>query len=214
VPIRARLAALPRWQKIAISVSLLTAAYAALGFWALPPVVRDVAITELNETFSCTASVGDVRINPFLLTVDIERFDLPDGDGSRFVSFAALHADLELASIVNGAVTLRELRLVEPFVHVRILEDGGLNFGDMLDVMLEEDPEAATQDEGVPAVLIELASIVAGRVVFSDESRPTEFEHEISPLDIEVRDFGTRPDDESPYSFKATTGAGESGSPP
>ena len=213
---RARLAALERWQKLLLSLSLFLSVYAAFGFLVLPRVVRDLAVDSVQESLSRSPTLGDVRINPFLLTLDVEGFSLPDRDGADFVRFAALHADFELSSIFRGAVTFREIRLVEPYVHVKVLEGGDLNFGDILRAMEadaaadeNEDEETAAGEGGAPPLLVQLAAIEAGRIVFSDRSRPTPFEYEISPLDIELRDFGTRPDDESPYSFTATTGAGE-----
>ena len=206
---RDRLAALERWQKVALGLALATAVYAAFGFLALPPLVRNQTLAVFHDTFGREARIGEVRINPFLLTVDVERFELPDRDGSDFVSFDALHLDFELSTVVNFAYTFGEISLERPFVHVKVLESGDLNFGDMIETMLEEEAEEEVEPAGLPPVLVHLMGIAEGRIVFTDYSRPTDFEHEVAPLDVELRDFGTRPDDESPYSFTATTGAGE-----
>ncbi len=201
---------LSRRQKLALGAALAVAVYAAFGFLLLPWIVRTQATEILREEFHRDASIGEVRINPFLLSVDVRDFALPDRDGSDFVRFDELFADFELSSLFHFAFTFREIRLTEASVHVKVLEDGALNFGDIIDTLLaDDDDEAEAEPGGPPPLLIHVARIERGRIAFTDFSRPTDFEAEIAPLDIELTDFGTRPDDESPYNFKATTGRGE-----
>ncbi len=199
-----------RRRKLALGAALALLLYAAIGFLLLPWIVRTQAVETLREELERDASIGDVRINPFLLSIDVRDFVLPDRDGSDFVRFDELFVDFELSSLYHFAFTFREIRLESASIHVKVLDDGALNFGDIIDTLLAEDESAAEEEPGgPPPLLIHLARIDSGRIAFTDYSRPTDFEAEISPLDIELRDFGTRPDDESPYSFKATTGAGE-----
>lgn len=206
--IRESLSALQRWQKWGLGIALALAVYAVVGFLILPPILRAQAEQALREATGREVRVGEVRINPFLLSLTVRDFALADGDGSPFVTFDELHADFETSSIFRGALTFRETRLVAPFVHVEILPDGTFNFADLI-VTEEEIEEPATEESSPLAVLIGLAAIQQGRILFTDLSHETPFEHEITPLDVELRNFGTRPDDQSPYSFTATTGAGE-----
>lgn len=97
--LRGRLNALPRWQRVALGFALATLVYAAAGFFAAPALVRNQTISVFSETFGRMVRVGEVRVNPFLLTLDVEKFELPDRDGSAFVRFDSLHVDFELSSI-------------------------------------------------------------------------------------------------------------------
>jgi len=206
--IRETLSGLQRWQKWALGIAIALVLYAVLGFLILPPILRAQSERVLHEATGREVRVGEIRINPFLLSLTVRDFALADGDGSPFVSFDELHADFESSSIFRGALTFRETRLVAPFVHVEILPDGSFNFAELI-ATEEEIEEPATEDASPLAVLIGLAAIQQGRILFTDVSHETPFEHEITPLDVELRNFGTRPDDQSPYSFTATTGAGE-----
>jgi uncharacterized protein involved in outer membrane biogenesis len=206
--LRENLSTLARWQKWALGFALALVLYAISGFLVLPPIVRAQSEQALREATGREARIGEVRINPFLLSLTVRDFSLADGDGSPFVEFAELHADFEASSIFRRALTFRETRLVAPFVHLKILPDGSLNLAELI-TGEEQVEEPAAGDSAPLAVLIGLAAIERGRLVFTDQSHATIFEHEITPLDVELRNFGTRPDDRSPYSFTATTGAGE-----
>lgn len=210
--LRSTVSALPRWQKWALAAAIVILLYAIFGFWIAPKIVHAQAEKAIQESTGRTARIGDVRINPFLLTLTVRDFDLPDSDGSPFVRFEELGVDFELSSIFRRAFTFAEIRIVAPFAHVKVLTDGSLNAAGLLvadDAEDEATPAEQEEDSGPPPILVGLASIERGRIVFSDYSHATVFEHEVAPLDVELRDFGTRPDDESPYSFSATTGAGE-----
>jgi hypothetical protein len=207
---RATLSALPRWQKWTLGTAIAVAVYGAIGFLVVPPIARSQAEDALRESFGRAARIGEVRVNPFVLSVTVRDFSLPDRDGSPFVELDELHVDFQLSSVFRRAFTFSEIRVVAPFVHVEIQPDGNLNFADLLEPAdtAEAEPEASDAG-GPPPLLVSVARVERGRILFSDLSHETPFEHEIEPLDVELRDFGTRPDDESPYSFTATTGAGE-----
>ncbi|MCH2187202.1 DUF748 domain-containing protein [Myxococcota bacterium] len=219
--VRQQWSRLARWQKWVLLTTLLVALYAALGFWVAPRVVRDQAHSFFFEQLGREIQIGEVKINPFTLTLSISQFNLPDADGSPLLRFEELFVDFELSSIYWQALTFAEIRIQEPLIHPKVRRDGTLNVVDLLPRADDEShdgraPESPVQgsidkeESAPPAVLVHLLDVQKGALAFSDFSHQTPFEYEISPLNITVRDFGTRPDDESPYSFSASTGSGES----
>jgi len=219
--VREQWSRLARWQRWSFLTALLVALYAALGFWVAPRVVRDQAHAFFLEQIRRNVEIGEVKINPFALTLSVSQFNLPDADGSPLLRFEELFVDFELSSIYWQALTFAEIRIQKPLVHPKVRQDGTLNVVDLipstddepLDGRAPGSPIEETIDEEAtapPAILIHLLDVQKGQLAFSDFSHETPFEYEISPLNITVRDFGTRPDDESPYSFSASTGSGES----
>lgn len=209
----ARLKILPRWQrwrKWALGTALGVGIYAILGFFVAPPIVRSQGEAALREITGRAARIGEVQIDPFALSLVVRDFELPDGDGSPFARFEELAVDFELSSLYHRAFTFAEIRIVAPFVHAKVRRDGTLNAADLLTSEPESsEADAPEAEAGPPPILVQLAKIERGHVILSDFSKSTPFEHEITPLDVELRDFGTRPDDESPFSLTATSGAGE-----
>lgn len=203
---------LTRAQKWALAAGLLLASYAVAGFLVAPLILRSQAEGLLREQLGREVRIEAVRINPFALSASVHGFALPDPDGSEFVEFEELYVNFQLSSLFRQAITLNDVLLVSPNVHIKILPDGTLNFADLLELGASDEPEpepSEDEDSAPPAVLVFLAKISGGKLQFSDRSLATPFDIEIAPLDVAVRDFGTRPDDEAPLSFTATTTAGE-----
>ena len=46
-----------------------------------------------------TLGIGDIRFNPFTLTLEVRRLALPDADGQTLLAFERLHVDLQLATL-------------------------------------------------------------------------------------------------------------------
>ena len=219
--VRQQWSRLARWQRWSLLTALLLALYAALGFWVAPRVARDQAHSFFLEELGRNVQIGEVKINPFTLTLSVAQFNLPDADSSPLLRFEELFVDFELSSIYWQALTFAEIRIQKPLVHPKVRRDGTLNVVDLIPRADSEPldaraPEARIEEpiheeaSAPPAILVHLLDVQNGQLAFSDFSHETPFEYEISPLNITVRDFGTRPDDESPYSFSASTGSGES----
>ena len=209
---------LKRGQKWAVALSAAVVLYAGFGFLVAPSIIKNQAESLLLETFDRNARIGEVKVNPFALSLTVLDFTLPDDDARPLVSFQEFSANFEVSSIVRGALTFSQIRLVAPYLHAKIRANGEVNLADLAPAS-EGSPETANDapplpsddevDSSPPAILIQQAVIENGRILFSDLARPTPFEHEISPIDLNLKDFGTRPADDAPYSFTATTGAGE-----
>lgn len=83
----------------AVSVALL-ATYAAAGFLLVPRLVRSHAQEFVSEYYQGTAEIGEIRFNPFTLTLEVGQFAFPDAD-SRPLAAGETTTDLRL--------TIREL---------------------------------------------------------------------------------------------------------
>src|SRR6516162_2939088 len=109
-------------------VSVLVGAYAAAGFLAVPYFTRKAAVDFVRTHYHRTLSIGEVRFNPFTLTLDIRQLALPDADGQTLVSFEHLGVTLQLASLWRLGASFGDILLERPYVRAVIRPDGELNF--------------------------------------------------------------------------------------
>src|ERR1044071_8327356 len=86
------------WLIVLGTVALLSSAYAVAGFVGVPYVLRSQLLSFVSEHYGRTASIGEIRFNPFTFSLEAKDFTLPDADGKRMLSFGRLWLDLDVAS--------------------------------------------------------------------------------------------------------------------
>ncbi|GAB4354484.1 MAG: DUF748 domain-containing protein [Candidatus Abyssubacteria bacterium] len=193
---------LPRIGKIGIVLFSLVLLYALLGFLIAPPILKSVLVSTIKKNLNRDASLEQLRMNPFALSLTARGFQMYNLTGDRFAGFDEFHVNFQLSSPFRRAYTFREIRLVSPEVNIKVLPDGNLDFADILAASGRPAPEPE-QKGSLPQVLIFKLSIGQGRVSFQDLSRPAPFERTFFPIQIDLENFSTRRDSESPYAFTA-----------
>jgi uncharacterized protein involved in outer membrane biogenesis len=96
-------------------VLVLVGVYAAAGFLAVPYFARKGAVDFVRAHYGRTLSIGEVRCNPFTLTVDVRRVALPDADGETLLAFEHLRIALQLASLWRLGPSFRDILLEQPY---------------------------------------------------------------------------------------------------
>jgi len=195
-------------KKGAIITAILILLYGVFGFLIAPYILKSKLISGIAGQLGRNATVNEVKVNPFVLSVTVRGFEMSEPDGERFVGFEELYVNFQLSSIFLRAYTFDEIRLIAPEGRVKVLPDSSLNFSDIL---ASSDPAEAPPDKSneLPPISVARLKIEHGHLAFSDLSRPTPFEKDFSPIEITLNDFSTRKDSESLYAFTATTEEGE-----
>jgi hypothetical protein len=83
---------------VAVTLGLLTALYAAAGYWLAPGYVRE-ALAGLASEQGLTLEIAKVRTRPFTLGVVLESLALHDARGQILAEAESAVADLEWASL-------------------------------------------------------------------------------------------------------------------
>jgi uncharacterized protein involved in outer membrane biogenesis len=185
---------------------VLLAFYAFFGFVVAPLIVRNVMISELHSQLGLDATLDDVDINPFALTVRLEKFALADAKKAPLIAFDELDVDAQLSSIVNRALTLREFRIVHPFIRVERDAQSRINLKALVP---PEDPNAKPEPESPPPRLIIASAVIeGGRIAVSDRSGRQLYETELGPLNLSASDINTLPNQEGNQQLVVQTRAG------
>lgn len=156
-------------------------AFAILGFFVLPPVLKSVLIDQASKALHRSVVVQQVRINPFSLTLDVDGLSIKERESEEvFFGFDNLHLNLDSASLFKGGLVVGEVRLVNPRVSVVRFSDQRYNFSDLL-----ETPEQK-QSSPARAPLFSVSNIqLSGGQVFFDD-RPKHEQHEVRRLEISL----------------------------
>ncbi|MGH7229586.1 MAG: DUF748 domain-containing protein [Nitrospiraceae bacterium] len=195
----------------------LLALYAGIGFFIAPILIKSRLESTLPEQLGHPVTVKEVRLNPFALSLTVRGFEISDHDRSALIGFDELYVNLELASIINRAVTFDAIRLQLPYAVVRIKEDGTLNLLDLRPTPGGATPAAESaqsalpkqEDQKLPAVIVKVLQFDRGVLEFHDDSKSTPFSADIVPITFTLLNFSTEPDSPDSLSFAAEIDPGE-----
>jgi hypothetical protein len=199
-----------RQRKLIIWSLSLFVAYTVIGFLILPPIIRSVAAKQLTKLLDREVSIQKVKLNPFVLSATVDGLLIKDKDGQPFVSWEEVYVNFQLSSFFGHPWVFKEISTTKPFIRVQMNKDGTFNFSDLITKFLPNTPGAAPKKPAPPLALhIDRLHIGGAAAALTDLTRRRPFTRVIGPLDVNLENFKTDPENENPYSFAGTTDAGE-----
>jgi len=178
--------------------------YSLIGFFIAPWAVGWYAPRFVKEQLHCQLDLGKVRINPFLLTFEVNDVSLNIPE-EPLAAFKQLFADFEVTRMGSGAITFREIRLEKPAVHVTVYPDGSTN----LEKAGPKIPVAESSDSKSLQMMIQNGLVSGATIVVTDKRQSQPASVTIQELDIRMADVTTLPDHNGSYSISARTPDGE-----
>ena len=110
------------------------ALFSVLGFFALPPIVKHVAVGKMSEMLHRPVAIKSISINPYALSLNVEGLEIKEQEGSdTFAGFDSLYVNLQAASLFRWGPVLNEIKLVNPTFRVVRAEADRFNFSDLIE---------------------------------------------------------------------------------
>ncbi|WP_455388864.1 DUF748 domain-containing protein, partial [Petrachloros mirabilis] len=153
------------------------------------------------EKLSRPVLVGEVEMNPFVLSLHVTGFEIRERDQSALLGFDDFFVDFESVSLFRLAYVFDTIRLSMPYVSAKVLKNGRMN---LVGLVAREESSAPKQPESpsaIPAVEIGHFEITDGIVEFRDESKPKPFSLDIVPINIVLNNFHTKPGGDNTYTL-------------
>lgn len=197
-----------RKRKLLLWVAGLVSFYAIVGFLILPPIVRSVTAKQISKQLGREVSIDQVKINPFVLSLDVRGLLIKDQDGEPFISWDDFYVNFQLASFIGHAWVFKEISLSKPYIRAQMNKDYTFNFSDIVARFSTNAPAESAPAKPV-ALHVDRLRIAGAAVSLSDLTPREPFKRMVGPLDITLDNFRTDPDNKNPYSFAGTTDAGE-----
>jgi hypothetical protein len=181
------------------------------GFFGLPPIIKAQAEKRLTAELGRAVTIGQVRVNPYALSLTLENFDIREADGrSSFLGWNRLYVNFDALSSLTGDWVLSEIELEGFHAGVTIKTDKSFNFSDLLAKFLPPaGAPAAPAAKPMRPVRVSSLRVTAARVEFSDQSHKKPFATVVGPLSFALTEFRTAGSRGAPYQFAAVTEAGE-----
>ncbi len=189
---------------ISLAVLLI---YTLMGFFLLPYVLKRQLKQYVQEDLNRKVQIADIRFNPYIMTLDISGLNLKEADGEPLLGFERFFADFELKSLFRWAWTFSNIRLEGLALRVDIAPDKTLNLGNLAADVSKSDEGAQPEKPGAhsppPGIRLEHIQLVNGRVDISDRSLAEPARVMIEPINLDIRDLTTVPNDKAPHRIVA-----------
>lgn len=194
---------MPSLKTLALVVAGLVAAWLLFAWLALPRLLKYEAEKFVAEKTGHQLTLDLPEFNPFQLRLVVPNLRLAEPDGKLLFAFRSLLVDLSSKSILRGAFVFDTIRLDAPRATLVMHRDGSLNWTALLDAFKDKEEKPAAP---LPRLTIGSFAIAGGALDFSDES--IGFSTHATPLDLELSDLSTLPDNTGHYRISARTGVG------
>lgn len=193
-------------KKIAIVSAAILILYAVFGFFMLPRWLHSEIGEAVSRYTGRAAALGKVSANPFALSVTLRDFTLADRNHERLLAFEELYINFEISSLWRGGYAFSGIRLLSPYLRFLNRADGSMNLQDVLPAAAEPAESRAGE---TTTIFIDHLLIDHAEIVYEDRQRNTPFVARLDSLNLSLRDFATKPEEEGVYQFEATTDKGE-----
>lgn len=157
-------------KKTALGLLIFLIIFTVTGFFILPPIIKSVLTNKLSEQLHRPVAIEKVRVNPFILSVEISGFTIREPHGGKtFISFGTLYENAQSISIFKGGPVLKEIRLERPYILIVRNRDLSYNFNDLVK------PEEKEKKEPSKPFLFSLSNIQIqnGGIDFEDTPKGT-----------------------------------------
>jgi hypothetical protein len=198
-----------RRKKLAGWAAALFLFYTVLGFFALPPIVRLVAVKQLSKQLDRPVTIRKVRLNPYTFSATIRGLLVKDKDGEPLVSWDEAYVNFQLVSLFRHAWIFKEVSLLQPFVRVRVNKDYTLNFSDIVDKFSQAAASKPSETVNPRPWRIKRLRLAGGSVSFADLTPRVPFRRTVGPLQMTVSNFKTDSDYQNVFALSGISEGGE-----
>lgn len=182
----------------------LLAAYALFGFLLLPWLVQRYVAEYARDSLQRQASIGKVRINPFLLTFEANDLRLAESDGTPIVGVRRLFVDFETVSLLRWAWVFANIDIDGLDLNAVTLPDGQLNLMRLAEAARGKEPPEPKKEDAAPVRMVLRHVVLSeGRLSYTDRSDPVPASATLTPVNLEFDDVSTLPERKGPYTIQA-----------
>ena len=188
-------ACISKYRKHLLGVIVVLCAYAALGFFLAPWLVKKNAIALVDAQFDAELAIDKVTINPFVLSLRIDGLHLNEASGDSLAKIEQIFVNFQLSSIFRSAWTFKQVHIIGPEFFVARDQSGNLNLASLAPKPAAEEIEAPEVDaDAEPARLLIFDFAVRDSSLHWDDLVPIDPVHTtFGPINIEITELNTLP---------------------
>lgn len=182
-------------QKLKWTLVGLVGLYLLIGFLVIPLVLQKKLPEIVSEVTGGEFSVESISFNPLIARLEVDGIRLLDPEGESFFTMGQLMANVNVLSLLRGAVHIQDVELFEPSTSIVHNEDGSFNFDWLTQSKAPKEKVESEEDNSssgaMPRLLIDRFAVVSGKAAYADMTKKKPFEVELGPVGFELKDIDT-----------------------
>jgi hypothetical protein len=198
----------PKRFRLWLIIALLL--YTLGGFFGAPWLIERVATKKVAE-LGRTLSFGDIKVNPFQLTLQMLDTKMQDADGVPLFSYDDYFFNLQASSLFRWAWIFKEIRLSGLQLNAERFGPGDERFGRLINAFPaaeEPEPEPEEGPQALPRAVIQQLAVNDARLQFTDHLGHGTFDTVLGPINVGISNLSTLPDQSGQQQVNIKTRAG------
>lgn len=165
--------------------------YGFVGFVILPLVLKPQLVEIIEKETNSQINIDSVSFNPFIFRLELSGVELKSLDNKALAAFKSLQLDIELYSLLNSAIHIKELILEEPKLTVVYNKDKTINLLGILKEKTDTPPEPSDEKTTPPRIILDRVALINGFVSYEDYTLQTKFDFSFGNIGFELKDIDT-----------------------
>lgn len=170
---------------------LALAIYIVIGFKAIPAILHDQLVKNLNNNLTLETNIKKVEFNPFTFNTKIHDFTLGDMEKPT-VSFNEFELDFGvLKSIFELHIHLEKVRLNGTFIDVIQAKDDSINLTKLVKASNEVKEEPKNNEPSKIKFLVSQLHLEDANINFTKQKETEDFKLFLKNINYDIYDLGT-----------------------
>ncbi len=195
----------PSLKTFALTLAGLIVAYLLFGWLVLPSILQTQAEKFIAGKTGHRLTMNRPEFNPVRISLHLSGLRLTQPDGEPLLAFRDLVVSMSAASIYRRAMVFDDIRLDGLEATAILQPDGRLNWSALIDALKGKEEKTASP---LPRLDIHHFVLSGARLDFADKRIVPVFTTRIEPMDMELTEISTLPDDRGQYKVSARTAFG------
>jgi outer membrane protein OmpA-like peptidoglycan-associated protein len=197
-----------RVKVISLIITGLFLIYVIVGFWVIPPLLKPRLEEQLSTLLGRKVTIESIKLNPLVLSATTSNLTVYGTEGEPFAGFEELFVDAQLISILNWALTIKEIRIQSPFGVLKLLPGNKLNIDDIL-AKLSQPKSEPDQEAGLPRGVIEKFQLIEGKATLENLTGKEPIREVVGPISFTLKNLSTLKGRQGEYLFAGKGPSGE-----
>ncbi len=202
IPISSMSLRLPSRKTLTLTLAGIAVTYLLFAWLALPRIIQTQAEKFVAGKAGHHLVMNRPEINPFTNTMRLTGLRLLRPDGKPLLAFRELIVDLSIASVFRRAFVFDGIRLDGLETTVELHQGGRNNWSVLIDAAKNKEPSA---NASLPRIDIHHFELAGARLDFADQRITPAFATRIEPMNLELNEISTLPNDKGRYVISART---------